>query len=339
MFLRIFFILIVFMRQVKDRGSMKIVVLDGYTENPGDLSWEALAALGDLTVYDYTAPAETAARSQDTEILITNKTVLSGELIAALPKLRYIGLLSTGYNVVDIAAAKARQIPVCNIPTYGTESVAQMVFALLLELTNQVGLHSESVKAGEWSASRDFSYWKTPLLELAGKTMGFVGFGKIGQRAADIAQAFGMSVIAYDLYPQPQERPRFRYGTLDEVLAAADVLSLNCALTPENTGFLNRENIAKMKTGAMVINTSRGPLINEADLAEALNSGKLAGAALDVLEVEPPKKDNPLLTAKNIIVTPHIAWATFEARQRLMDIAVANVAAFIEGNPCNVVNG
>ena len=216
---------------------MKIVVLDGYTENPGDLSWEALAALGDLTVYDYTAPAETAARSQDTEILITNKTVLSGELIAALPKLRYIGLLSTGYNVVDIAAAKAREIPVCNIPTYGTESVAQMVFALLLELTNQVGLHSESVKAGEWSASRDFSYWKTPLLELAGKTMGFVGFGKIGQRAADIAQAFGMSVIAYDLYPQPQERPRFRYGTLDEVLAAADVLSLNCALTPENTGF------------------------------------------------------------------------------------------------------
>ncbi len=317
---------------------MKIVVLDGYTENPGDLSWEQFECLGDLTVYDYTPGELTLERSLEAEALITNKTVLPAQIIDALPKLKYIGLLSTGYDVVDIATAQKRGIPVSNIPTYGTDSVAQMVFSLLLEVTNQVRVHHASVMAGEWSESRDFSYWKTSLVELSGKTMGFIGFGKIGQQAADIAAAFHMNVLAYDLYQTPQNRCHFRYASLDEVLAQSDFISLNCALTPENKGFINKNNIAKMKKTAVLINTSRGPLVNEADLAEALNNGQIAGAALDVLAVEPPKKDNPLLSAKNIIITPHIAWATFEARKRLMDIAAQNLAGFLKSEPINVVN-
>jgi len=317
---------------------MKIVILDGYTENPGDLSWEQFENLGELKVYDYTPAELTLERARNAEALITNKTVLTANIIGALPDLQYIGLLSTGYDVVDTAAAKKRGIPVCNIPTYGTDSVAQMVFALILEVSNQAGLHHESVMRGEWSENRDFSYWKTPLIELAGKTIGFIGFGKIGQRAADIAEAFHMNILAYDLYPLPQQRLNFRYAALDEVLAQSDFISLNCALTPENKGLINRENIVKMKKTAVIINTSRGPLVNEADLAEALNNGRIAGAALDVLATEPPQKDNPLFSAKNVIVTPHIAWATFEARKRLMDIAAQNLAGFLNGEPINVVN-
>lgn len=317
---------------------MKIVVLDGYTENPGDLTWDALGALGELTVHDRTAPGDIVTRIGDAPAILVNKTPITRQTLEACPGLRYIGVLATGYNVVDTDAARARGVTVCNIPTYGTAAVAQFVFALLLELCHRVGDHGRSVQEGQWSACPDFCYWNTPLTELAGKTMGFVGFGRIGQSAAKIARAFGMEVLAHDAFESEAGRALGTYVPLDALLARSDVVSLHCPLLSETRGMINRESIAKMKDGAMLINTSRGPLIAEADLAQALNSGKLAGAGLDVLCDEPPRAGNPLLTTKNCMVTPHIAWAPRESRQRLMDIAVENLRQFLAGSPVNVVN-
>ena len=318
---------------------MKIVVLDGYTLNPGDLNWSGIAKSGDLTVHDRTAPEQIAERLAGAEIVFTNKTPLTREHFAANPQIRFIGVLATGYNVVDIKAARARGIPVCNIPTYGTMAVAQFAAALLLELCHHVGRHAESVRSGDWAGGKDFCYWLNPLIELDGKTLGIVGFGRIGQAFGRIAQAFGMKIVAVDDYPNKAlESPTLRYVTLDELYATADVISLHCPLFENNKGMINSAAIEKMKPGVLIINTSRGPLINEHDLAEALKSGSVAGAAVDVLSAEPPAPDNPLLSAPNCFVTPHIAWATKEARARLMDIAADNLDAFLAGKPQNVVN-
>lgn len=318
---------------------MKITILDGYTLNPGDLSWEGFHQLGEVALYDRTPAELILERSKDADILITNKTPLSEELISQLPKLKYIGVLATGYNVVDIEAARKRKIPVTNIPTYGTISVAQMVFALILELCHHVQEHNVAVHNGDWTNCQDFCFWNFPLVELEGKTLGIIGFGRIGQQTADIAQAFGMNVIAYDHHQSDQSlRKGFRWVELSQLLAESDIVSLHCPLFPETQGIINKENLSKMKQSAFVINTSRGPLIVDEDLAAALNDGVIAGAGLDVLSVEPPKADNPLLTAKNCIITPHISWATKEARARLMDIAVENLQKFLEGNPIHVVN-
>ncbi|MCX7823964.1 MAG: D-2-hydroxyacid dehydrogenase [Verrucomicrobiae bacterium] len=317
---------------------MRIVVLDGHTLNPGDLSWDELRALGECVVHDRTAPGDVVARAQDAEIVFTNKTVLDRAAIRALPKLRYIGVLATGYNVVDVRAARERNIPVTNIPTYGTRSVAQHVFALLLELTQRVGHHAGTVRDGRWSACQDFCYWDYPLIELEGLTMGIVGFGRIGQAVAKLADAFGMRVLAHDVQP-PREVPSdARLVELDALFAQSDVVSLHCPLTADNEGFINARRLALMKKSAFLINTSRGPLVKEADLAAALNAGQIAGAGLDVLAVEPPRPDNPLLTAKNCYITPHIAWATRAARARLMRIAVENLRRFLDGRPVHVVN-
>ncbi|GHU99848.1 glycerate dehydrogenase [Clostridia bacterium] len=319
---------------------MKIVVLDGYTLNPGDLSWDALKAQGTVTVYDRTPSEKAVERAAGCEIVITNKTPITKEVIDALPALRYIGVLATGYNVVDYEYAGRKKIPVTNIPAYGTASVAQLVFALLLELCHRAGEHSRSVLSGQWGKSADFCYWNFPQVELAGKTMGIVGLGRIGSQTAEIARAFGMKVIACGKSPKPLA-PDARIGrrTIDEVFAAADVVSLHCPLFPDTQGIVNLQNLKRMKPTAFLINTSRGGLVVEADLAYALNTGMIAGAGLDVLSSEPPKPDNPLLTAKNCVITPHIAWATREARTRLMDIAVGNVKAFLAGKPVNVVQG
>ncbi len=317
---------------------MKIVVLDGYTLNPGDLSWDGLKDLGDVTIHDYTPADQIVARAQDAEILFTNKTPLTAATLAQLNKLTYIGVLATGYNVVDVKAAAARGVAVTNIPTYGTSSVAQMVFALLLELCHHVQLHSDAVRGGEWSASRDFCFWKTPLVELQGKTIGIVGFGRIGRQVAKIADAFGMRVLAQDKFQGPApELADFRWAELDELLAQSDVVSLHCPLFPDTAGLINQETLARMKPSAFLINTSRGGLIVDQDLSDALNRNQIAGAALDVLSVEPPPADNPLLKAKNILVTPHISWATAEARARLMGIAVDNLKAYLAGKPVNVI--
>ncbi|MFY9417002.1 MAG: D-2-hydroxyacid dehydrogenase [bacterium] len=324
---------------------MKIVVLDGYTLNPGDLSWEGFERFGDLTVYDrtcYDGSREDLVieRAREAEVVLTNKTILSRKVIASLPQLKYIGVLATGYNVVDIEAARERGIVVTNVPTYGTEAVAQMAIALLLEMCHHVGAHSESVKKGEWASNPDWCYWKYPLIELAGKTMGIIGYGRIGQATGRIAQALGMKVLAYDKYVNKDlESDTMRYVELDELLAQADVIALHCLLTEETEGIINKDTIAKMKDGVMIVNNSRGQLMVEEDLAAALNSGKVAGAALDVASTEPIRMDNPLLKAKNCIITPHISWAPREARQRLMDIAVENLAQFLAGKPINVVNG
>ncbi|SDI35332.1 D-2-hydroxyacid dehydrogenase [Propionivibrio dicarboxylicus] len=318
---------------------MKIVVLDGYTLNPGDLSWSGIEQFGEVVVHDRTAPEQIMERLAGAEIVFTNKTPLTREHFAANPQLRFVGVLATGYNVVDIVTAKERKIPVCNIPTYGTMAVAQFAAALMLELCHRVGRHADSVKAGDWSRGNDFCYWLNPLIELDGKTLGVVGFGRIGQAFGRIAQAFGMKIIAVDEYPNKAlESATLRYGTLDELYAEADVISLHCPLFDNNKGMINKSAIAKMKPGVLILNTSRGPLINEADLAEALAAGKVAGAGVDVLSSEPPALTNPLLSAPNCIVTPHIAWATKEARSRLMDIATDNLAAFLKGAPKNVVN-
>jgi glycerate dehydrogenase len=320
-------------------GAMKIVVLDGYTLNPGDLSWTGLDKFGDVIVYDHTPAAQISERAKGAEILFTNKTPLGENDFVQLGGLKYIGVLATGYNVVDVAAAKERKIVVTNIPTYGTKSVAQMVFALLLEMTQHVQEHSAAVYNGEWTRCRDFCFWKYPLVELAGKTMGIVGFGRIGQTTADLATAFGMKVIGFDRYQSDQShRKNFKWAGLDELLAQADVVSLHCPLFPETKGMINRKTLKLMKPTALLINTSRGPLVVEEDLAEALNQELIAGAALDVLAVEPPQANNPLLAAKHCLITPHIAWATREARARLMAIAVDNLKAFLAGNPVNVVN-
>lgn len=318
---------------------MKIVVLDGYTENPGDLSWEGFEALGDMTVYDRTAADEILARAKGAQVLLTNKTPLNAETLAALaPELQYIGVLATGYNVVDIAAARSHGVPVCNIPTYGTAAVAQFVMALLLELCHHVGDHSRSVKAGDWSRCPDFCYWNTPLIELAGKTFGVVGYGRIGRAAAKLAAAFGMEVLACDAHASAGSDGVARMVSLEELLAASDVISLHCPLFESNREMIDREAIARMKDGVLLINTSRGPLIDEQALADALHTGKVAGAGLDVLTVEPARPDNPLMKEPNCLITPHIAWAPKESRQRLMDIAVDNLKAWLAGSPQNVVN-
>lgn len=320
---------------------MKIVVLDGYTLNPGDLSWSGLEALGETTVYDRT-PTDQATiieRSRGADIILTNKTPLSRETIAALEGLKYIGVLATGFNVVDVEAAKERGIPVANIPTYGTDSVAQMVFAHILHFCHHVKEHSDTVSAGDWAASEDFCYWNFPLIELAGKTMGIIGFGRIGRAVGKLADAFGMRVIAHDVYqgnPPPWEG--FRFASVEELLGESDFVSLNCPLTPENTGMINAESLKTMKQNAFLVNCSRGPLVDGEDLAEALKTGQIAGAGLDVLAVEPPRKNEVLYGIPNLTITPHIAWATLDARSRLMNTAVENVKAFLDGAPQNVVN-
>ena len=317
---------------------MQIVVLDGYTLNPGDLSWADLEALGPSTVYDRTPPVETAARAADCEIVLTNKTVLSRKIIDQLPRLRYIGVLATGYNVVDLDAARERNVPVTNVPDYATASVVQMVLAHLLNLTLHVADHGRSVAAGRWTQSDDFCYWDFPLVELAGLTMGIVGFGQIGRATAAVARALGMNLLVYDVSPPPAASEGIRFVGLEDLFRQSDVVSLHCPLTPQTHQLVNADRLALMKPSAYLINTGRGPLVDEAALAEALNAGRIAGAGLDVLLIEPPPADNPLLTAKNCHITPHIAWATRAARQRLLDTAVANVQAFLAGEPQNVVN-
>ncbi len=319
---------------------MKIVVLDGFTLNPGDLTWNALKALGDVTLYDRTEAADILKRSKGAEIILTNKTPLSADTLNELKgDLKYIGVLATGYNVVDVEAAKELGILVTNIPTYGTSSVAQMAVAHILNFTQRVREHAVAVADGRWTAQPDFCFWDFPLIELEGKTVGVIGFGRIGQRFADMIAGFGCKVIAYDAFPSDQSaRKNFEWVDLDRLFKESDVISLHCPLFRETEGIVNAENLKKMKKTALIVNTSRGPLIVEKDLAEALNNGTIAGASLDVVSSEPIKADNPLLKAKNCWITPHISWATGEARARLMDIAVDNVAAFQKGSPVNVVN-
>ncbi len=317
---------------------MKIVMLDAYTTNPGDLSWDFLNEYGEVEIYDRTPNDKILERCIGADIIVTNKTPLNRETIDLLPDLKFIALLSTGYNIVDYMYLKEKGIPVSNIPSYSTEAVAQLVMSFILELTMNVGLHSESVKNGDWVNSTDFCYWKTPLTELSGKTLGIFGFGRIGLAVAQRARAFGMNIIAYTPRLHGNEPDWVTFVSLDEMLKNSDVVSMHCPLTPETEGIVNSEFIAKMKDGAYFINTSRGTVADETALANALNSGKLAGAGLDVLSTEPPKADNPLLTAKNCFITPHIAWASFETRQRLVGIFKENIKAFIDGRPQNVVN-
>lgn len=317
---------------------MNIVVLDGYTLNPGDLSWNELEALGNLKVYDRTEPSLVIERCKDAKIIITNKTIISEDLILQLPNLKCIGVLATGYNVVDTKVASEKGIVVTNVPAYSTDSVAQLTFSLLLELVMNVGIHNQSVQKGEWANSLDFSYSKIPLVELNGLTLGIVGFGKIGQAVAKIANAFGMKIIVNsrnEIINLPEYATQVN---LKKIFKESDVISLHTPLTAENNQFVNNKMLTLMKSSAYLINTGRGGLIRESDLAEALNSNKIAGAGLDVLSTEPPQKDNPLLSAKNCVITPHIAWATIAARKRLMNVAVDNVRAFINGKLQNVVN-
>lgn len=319
---------------------MKLTILDGYTENPGDLSWDWLKELVDeYTVYDRTDNEDIFERSKDADILVTNKTVITGEMLQRLTNLKFISTLSTGYNVIDIDKARELGISVSNIPAYSTDAVAQLVFALLLELTNHVAIHDQSVKDGEWTSCEHFCYTKTPLCELSGKTFGIIGFGKIGSAVAKIAIAFGMKVKAFS----PNTRTFDGFGTveftdLEDVIRSSDVISLHCPLTDKTNGLVNMDFLQKMKKSAFIINTSRGPVINEADLRKALDEGIIAGAGVDVLSTEPPKADNPLISCNKCIITPHIAWASFEARTRLMGIFKENVEAFLKGSPVNVVN-
>lgn len=314
---------------------MKICVLDGYTTNPGDLSWDWLIQLGDCSIYDRTPAELIAERVKDCEIIITNKTPLRKELLKTLPKLKYIGLLSTGFNIVDWEYCKENGIPVCNIPSYSTSAVAQLVFALILEHTNSVALHSNSVHSGEWAASKDFCYWKSSLTELDGKTLGIIGFGKIGKAVAKIAAAFGMKVIASTNHPAPFENVEF--CDKDELLSKSDFVSIHCPLTPLTEGMVNADFLNKMKKSAVLINTSRGQVVDENALADALKNSVIAGAGLDVMTVEPPSADNPLFGIDNCFITPHIAWAGFETRERLMKICRENVLAFLSGTPVNIV--
>ena len=314
----------------------KIVILDGHTLNPGDLSWDPFRALGELTVHDRTLPKQIEDRSADATILITNKTPITAETITALPELRYIGVLATGFNVVDTSAAAERGIPVTNIPGYGTESVAQMTFALILELASQPALHNTSVRVGDWSACPDICYWQKPLVELHGLTLGLVGYGAIGRAVARIGRAFGMKILVHTR--TPREEADTQFVDRETLFREADVVSLHCPLTDENNGFVNAALLEQMKPNAFLINTGRGPLVNESDLAAALAANRIAGAATDVLSVEPPPADNPLLSSPNLIITPHIGWATRAARARLMEIAVENLRCFLAGTPQNVVN-
>lgn len=316
---------------------MRIVVLDGHTLNPGDLNWDSLEALGPSTIYDRTSPQETIARAANCEIVLTNKTVLSRAIIDRLPQLRYVGVLATGYNVVDLDAARARNVSVTNVPGYASPSVVQMVFAHLMNLTLHVAEHGRGVADGRWTRSIDFCYWDSPLVELANLTMGIVGFGQIGQATAQVARAFGMNVLVYDVSRPDVVPDGTQFVNLEDLFRQSDVVSLHCPLTPATQKLINAERLAWMKASAFLINTGRGPLVDEAALAEALNAGRIAGAGLDVLSVEPPPAENPLLTARNCCITPHIAWATRSARQRLLDVAVANIRAFLAGTPQNVV--
>ena len=320
---------------------MKIVVLDGYTENPGDLSWDELGKLGELTVYDRTPvddEAEIIRRIGDAEVVFTNKTPISRTTIDACPNMKFISLLATGYNVVDYNYAGEKGIPVTNVPSYGTASVAQFAIAMLLEICHHVAHHSQTVHEGKWATSIDWCYWDYPLIELDGKTLGIIGFGRIGQQAGRIASALGMKVLAYDSEESDSGRAIGTYTDLDTLLRQSDVIALHCPLFPDTQGIINKDTISKMKDGVIILNNSRGPLVVEQDLADALNSGKVAAAGLDVVSTEPIKPDNPLLQAKNCIITPHISWAPKESRQRIMDCAVANVKAYIAGAPINVVN-
>jgi glycerate dehydrogenase len=318
---------------------MKIVVLDGYTLNPGDLTWSRLEKIGEVTVYDRTPAEKTLERIGDAEIVYTNKTVISKEILQKAKNLKFIGVLATGYNVVDVDAAKELGIIVTNIPTYGTAAVSQMAFALLLEVCHHVWDHSEAVRRGDWTNNADWCFWNYPLIELAGKTMGVIGYGRIGQATGKIAQAFGMNVLAYDEYQNKSlECETMKYVTLDELLEKSDVVTLHCPLFESTKGIINKNTIAKMKTNAILLNNSRGPLVVEQDLADALNSGRIFAAAVDVVSTEPIMMENPLVTAKNCIITPHISWAPKESRERLLNIAVDNLEAFVAGNPVNVVN-
>jgi glycerate dehydrogenase len=320
---------------------MNIVILDGYTENPGDLSWDALKAIGDVVVYDRTPltdQAEIVRRIGGAQIVLTNKTPLNREVLEACPALEYIGVLATGYNIVDTAAAKAQGIIVTNVPAYGTEAVAQFAIALLLEVCHHIGHHDRAVHSGRWTECPDFCFWDMPLIELSGKTIGIVGFGRIGRTTARIASALGMKVLATDEYPDDSGAAIADYVQLETLLERSDVISLHCPLTPATEGLIRKETIAKMKDGVILINNARGQLIREIDLCEALESGKVAAAGLDVVSTEPIRADNPLLRAKNCIITPHISWASKESRARLMEIAVENVRGFISGAARNVVN-
>ena len=317
---------------------MNIVVLDGYTLNPGDITWKGMEKLGCLTVYDRTPADKIVERIGNAEVVFTNKTPISKETFEACSNIKFVGVLATGYNVVDVAAAKEKGISVTNIPTYGTDAVGQFVIGLLLEICHHIAHHDKAVHDGRWENNDDWCFWDYPLIELAGKTMGVIGFGRIGQTTGRIAKALGMKVIAYDEYPNDASKEFAEYVSLDTLFYESDVIALHCPLFPSTEGIINKDNIAKMKDGVIILNNSRGHLIVEQDLADALNSGKVYAAGVDVVSTEPIKADNPLLTAKNCIITPHISWAPKESRQRLMNIAVDNLEAFIKGAPKNVVN-
>ncbi|HVY76717.1 MAG TPA: D-2-hydroxyacid dehydrogenase [Puia sp.] len=327
------------MAQTEKDSRMKIVVLDGFTLNPGDLDWGPLSRFGEFQLYDRTPPALTLERCLRADIVLTNKAPLSGEVLERLPDLKYIGVLATGYNIIDIETAKRRNIIVSNVPGYGTNSVVQMTFALLLELCLHVQRHSDAVHSGRWTQSPDFCFWDFPLIELSGKTMGIIGFGDIGEKVGDLAAAFGMKVLGSRRHHTDQSNRRdFAWASVEEIFERSDVVSLHCPLTPETKGLVNQKTLSSMKSTAFLINTSRGPLIVEEDIAEALNKDRIAGAGIDVLSAEPPGADNPLLKAKNCIITPHIAWASREARTRLMNTAAENLQAFLNGNPVHVVS-
>lgn len=318
---------------------MKIVILDGYAMNPGDLSWSEMEKLGELKLYDRTPKEAILDRICDAEIVLTNKVILTKEILEKAPAVKYIGVMATGYNVVDTAAARELGIIVTNVPAYSTESVAQLVLAFILELCHHVGEHNRAVQEGAWTSSKDFTFWNYPLIELAGKTLGLIGYGVIGQAVARLAVAFGMNVKIFSRTVKKElETDKIKFVNFDELLEQSDFISLHCPLTEETKGLINKDSISKMLPGAYLINTSRGPVIVEQDLADALNSGKLAGAAVDVVSVEPILADNPLLGAKNCIITPHFGWAPFEARTRLMDVLISNIKAYMEGKPVNVVN-
>ena len=319
---------------------MKIVVLDGYTENPGDLSWAPLEAFGEVTVYDRTlSEAEAIERIRDAEVIFTNKTLITRAVIDACPSLRFISVLATGYNIVDYVYAREKGIPVANVPGYSTAAVSQLAIALLLEICHHAGHHSQTVHEGKWEKAVDYCYWDYPLIELDGKTLGIIGFGNIGRATGRIAKALGMKVLAHGSRPTPEGEAIAEYVDLDRLLKESDVISLHCPLFPETTEIINKNTIAQMKDGAILINTSRGGLVNEQDLTDALNSGKLYAAGLDVVSQEPIRSDNPLLKAKNCIMTPHIAWAPLEARKRIMSISADNLRAFLAGEPIHIVNG
>ena len=315
---------------------MKIVILDGFTANPGDLSWDGLRQFGELTVHDRTEPGQIIERAKDAQIVLTNKVPLNAETLVKLPKLKYIGVLATGYNIVDVAEAKRRGITVTNVPGYSTDAVAQHVFAMILHLYNQLYRYNEDVQKGVWENCPDFSFGTYPVCELSGKTFGVVGYGQIGQRVAKIADAFGMRVL---IHSRTKKESTFLFVKREELFRTSDIISLHCPLTPQTEGIINRDSIALMKQSAVIINTGRGPLICEQDLADALNSGRIAGAGVDVLSQEPPKDGNPLIGAKNCIITPHIAWAGYDARVRLIQTVTENIDCFLKGTPKNVVKG